>query len=70
MQRLGPLFARAPISATLLRMSSLALMLIGEAAAPDLIASGELAIEGDGARLGALLGLLDAPDPDFAIVRP
>jgi alkyl sulfatase BDS1-like metallo-beta-lactamase superfamily hydrolase len=32
--------------------------------------SGRLRVEGDGARLGELLGLLDEPDPGFAIVTP
>jgi alkyl sulfatase BDS1-like metallo-beta-lactamase superfamily hydrolase len=27
-------------------------------------------VEGDGARLGVVLGLLDEPDPGFAIVTP
>jgi alkyl sulfatase BDS1-like metallo-beta-lactamase superfamily hydrolase len=32
--------------------------------------SGRLRIEGDAAKLGELLGLLDEPDPSFAIVTP
>jgi linear primary-alkylsulfatase len=32
--------------------------------------SGLLRLEGDGAKLGELLGLLDEPDPGFAIVTP
>jgi linear primary-alkylsulfatase len=32
--------------------------------------SGRLRVEGDGARIGELLGLLDEPDPGFAIVTP
>jgi alkyl sulfatase BDS1-like metallo-beta-lactamase superfamily hydrolase len=32
--------------------------------------SGRLRIEGDGVKLGELLGLLDEPDPGFAIVTP
>jgi alkyl sulfatase BDS1-like metallo-beta-lactamase superfamily hydrolase len=32
--------------------------------------SGRLRVEGDGAKLGELLGLLDEPDPAFAIVTP
>ena len=32
--------------------------------------SGRLRVEGDGAQLGELLGLLDEPDPGFAIVTP
>jgi len=36
----------------------------------ELAASGRLRVEGDGAKLGELLGLLDEPDPGFAIVTP
>ncbi|HWB70201.1 MAG TPA: alkyl sulfatase C-terminal domain-containing protein, partial [Solirubrobacterales bacterium] len=32
--------------------------------------SGRLRVEGDGAKLGELLGLIDEPDPGFAIVTP
>jgi len=36
----------------------------------DLTTSGRLSIEGDPAKLGELLALLDPPDPGFAIVTP
>ena len=36
----------------------------------ELAESGRLRVEGDAAKLGALLGLLDEPDPGFAIVTP
>jgi alkyl sulfatase BDS1-like metallo-beta-lactamase superfamily hydrolase len=36
----------------------------------ELAQSGKLRVEGDGARIGALLGLLDEPDPAFPIVTP
>jgi alkyl sulfatase BDS1-like metallo-beta-lactamase superfamily hydrolase len=36
----------------------------------ELAESGRLRIEGDGMKLGELLGLLDEPDPGFAIVTP
>jgi alkyl sulfatase BDS1-like metallo-beta-lactamase superfamily hydrolase len=36
----------------------------------ELAASGGLRVEGDAAKLGELLGLLDEPDPGFAIVTP
>jgi alkyl sulfatase BDS1-like metallo-beta-lactamase superfamily hydrolase len=36
----------------------------------ELAQSGRLRIEGDGSALGQLLGLLDQPDPAFAIVTP
>jgi alkyl sulfatase BDS1-like metallo-beta-lactamase superfamily hydrolase len=32
--------------------------------------SGRLRVEGHGVKLGELLGLLDEPDPGFAIVTP
>jgi alkyl sulfatase BDS1-like metallo-beta-lactamase superfamily hydrolase len=42
----------------------------GTATIEEVATSGRLSIEGDQAKLGELLGLLDAPDPDFAIVTP
>jgi alkyl sulfatase BDS1-like metallo-beta-lactamase superfamily hydrolase len=36
----------------------------------ELAESGRLRVEGDGVKLGELLGLLDDPDPSFAIVTP
>jgi alkyl sulfatase BDS1-like metallo-beta-lactamase superfamily hydrolase len=45
-------------------------ILLGEGDGAALFASGEIAIEGDGAKLGELLGLLDEGDPSFAIVTP
>ncbi len=36
----------------------------------ELAESGRLSLEGDGANLGELLGLLDEPDPGFPIVTP
>jgi linear primary-alkylsulfatase len=36
----------------------------------ELADSGRLRVEGDGVKLGELLGLLDEPDPGFAIVTP
>ena len=42
----------------------------GSATLEELMASGRLAVEGDAAKLGELLGLLDPPDPNFAIVTP
>jgi alkyl sulfatase BDS1-like metallo-beta-lactamase superfamily hydrolase len=36
----------------------------------ELAESGRLRLEGDGTKLGELLGLLDEPDPAFAIVTP
>jgi alkyl sulfatase BDS1-like metallo-beta-lactamase superfamily hydrolase len=51
---------RAALDALLLKTAD-----IGE-----LAESGRLKVEGDGAKLGELLGLLDEPDPGFAIVTP
>lgn len=43
-------------------------MLTGTADLAALAESGRLRVEGDGEKLGELLGLLDEPDPGFAIV--
>jgi alkyl sulfatase BDS1-like metallo-beta-lactamase superfamily hydrolase len=45
-------------------------ILLGEGDAAELFASGAIAVEGDGAKLGELFGLLDPGDPSFAIVAP
>jgi len=45
-------------------------MLAGSADLAALAESGRLRIEGDGTKLGELLGLLDDPDPNFPIVTP
>jgi alkyl sulfatase BDS1-like metallo-beta-lactamase superfamily hydrolase len=45
-------------------------MLLGSADLAELAGSGRLRVEGDGVKLGELLGLLDEPDPGFAIVTP
>ena len=45
-------------------------MLTGSADLAELATSGRLKVEGDGEKLGELLGLLDEPDPGFAIVTP
>ena len=45
-------------------------LIAGVAQPQDLLAAGDLAIEGDAALFGELLGLLDPPDPNFAIVTP
>jgi alkyl sulfatase BDS1-like metallo-beta-lactamase superfamily hydrolase len=42
----------------------------GSAAIEDVVASGGLAVEGDAAKLGELLSLLEDPDPAFPIVTP
>ena len=45
-------------------------LLLKTADVAELAAGGRLEVEGDGAKLGELLGLLDEPDPGFAIVTP
>jgi len=45
-------------------------ILLREGDGAQLFASGQVAIAGDGAKLGELLGLLDDGDPAFAIVTP
>ena len=45
-------------------------LLLKTAEIGELAGSGRLRVEGDGAKLGELLGLLDEPDPGFAIVTP
>ena len=45
-------------------------LIVGAAAPPELIGDGELVIDGNAAAFGELLGLLDPPDPGFAIVTP
>ena len=45
-------------------------LLLGAAAPEQLAASGRLKIDGDQGVLGRLIGLLDPPDPNFAIVTP
>ncbi len=45
-------------------------LLLKTADIAELAESGRLQVEGDGAKIGELLGLLDEPDPGFAIVTP
>jgi linear primary-alkylsulfatase len=45
-------------------------MLSGTADLAALAESGRLRVEGDGVKLGELLGLLEEPDPAFPIVTP
>jgi len=45
-------------------------LLLGRADLAALAESGRLRVEGDGEKLGELLGLLDDPDPGFPIVTP
>jgi alkyl sulfatase BDS1-like metallo-beta-lactamase superfamily hydrolase len=50
--------------------ATLEAVLTGRRELPEVLAAGEIAVEGDAAKLGELLGLLDQPDPAFAIVTP
>jgi linear primary-alkylsulfatase len=45
-------------------------VIAGSATLEALMASGRLAVDGDAGKLSELLGLLDPPDPSFAIVTP
>jgi alkyl sulfatase BDS1-like metallo-beta-lactamase superfamily hydrolase len=60
-----------PAHATLLvDREALDRLLLKTADIAELAGSGRLRIEGDGEKIGELLGLLDEPDPGFAIVTP
>jgi alkyl sulfatase BDS1-like metallo-beta-lactamase superfamily hydrolase len=50
--------------------SALNELVAGAATIDELLTAGRLVVEGDQAKLGELLGLLDPPDPGFAIVTP
>jgi alkyl sulfatase BDS1-like metallo-beta-lactamase superfamily hydrolase len=59
-----------PEASLVIERQALNEMLSGSAELADLASGGRLRIEGDGVKLGELLGLLDEPDPGFAIVTP
>ena len=60
-----------PVDATVsVERSAVNAVVAGSATLEELVASGRLAVDGDQAKLGELLGLLDPPDPNFAIVTP
>ena len=60
-----------PVDATVkIERAALNQVIAGSAAIEDLFTSGRLAVEGDAAKLGELLSLLDPADPAFAIVTP
>ncbi len=65
----GRLVPDAHATVTLTR-AALDAILLGEGDGVELFASGAIAVEGDGAKLGEFLGLLDEGDPTFAIVTP
>ncbi|MFD4443595.1 alkyl/aryl-sulfatase [Nocardia sp. NPDC058519] len=61
----------APADATFtLTEADLHAALLGGADLSQMIGDGRVAVEGDPAALAELVGYLDAPDPDFAIVTP
>ena len=55
-----------------LRLARTALneLVVEEVTAADLLAAGRIEVEGDAAKLAELFGLMDDPDPSFAIVTP
>jgi len=59
-----------PEATLVIERQALTEMLAGTADLAALAESGRLRVEGDGARLGELLGLLEDPDPNFPIVTP
>jgi len=59
-----------PEAALIVERTALDQLLLRVADLGELAESGRLRVEGDGAKLGELLGLLDDPDPGFAIVTP
>jgi alkyl sulfatase BDS1-like metallo-beta-lactamase superfamily hydrolase len=59
-----------PDAALIVERGALDQLLLGVADLGELAESGRLRVEGDGTKLGELLGLLDDPDPGFAIVTP
>lgn len=66
-----PVGAEAEAEATLvIERQALTELLTGSTELAELASGGRLSVEGDGIKLGELLGLLDDPDPGFAIVTP
>ena len=61
----GPTTATVHISRTAFNH-----LIAGVVQPQDLLESGELVLGGDPTSFGELLGLLDPPDPNFAIVTP
>jgi alkyl sulfatase BDS1-like metallo-beta-lactamase superfamily hydrolase len=59
-----------PEATLVIERQALTEMLSGTADLPALAESGRLRVEGDSAKLGELLGLLEEPDPNFPIVTP
>ncbi len=59
-----------PDATLIVEREALNQLLLKVADVGELAESGRLRIEGDGVKIGELLGLLDDPDPGFAIVTP
>jgi alkyl sulfatase BDS1-like metallo-beta-lactamase superfamily hydrolase len=66
----GRLDDDAHATITLTRGALDAIILDGPEAAGEEFAAGRLKIEGDGEKLGELLGLFAFPDPGFDVVTP
>ncbi|MEV5835997.1 alkyl sulfatase dimerization domain-containing protein [Nocardia sp. NPDC052112] len=65
----GPDLPDPDASFTVTRPILIRVLLAGEDLGA-LVAAGDIAIAGDPSRLAAVVGAIDAPDPDFAIVTP
>jgi alkyl sulfatase BDS1-like metallo-beta-lactamase superfamily hydrolase len=59
-----------PDATVTIERSALNELLLGDATFAELVATDRLSIGGDASALGRLFGLLDPPDPAFAIVTP
>ncbi|MEZ5155765.1 MAG: alkyl sulfatase dimerization domain-containing protein [Solirubrobacterales bacterium] len=59
-----------PAATVTVDRAALDAVLTGRASIEEILGDGRLRVDGDGARLGQLLGLLETPDPAFPIVTP
>ncbi|MFF2087256.1 alkyl/aryl-sulfatase [Nocardia sp. NPDC058176] len=60
----------APDATFVLSEQDLRAALLGGRSLSEMIGAGTVSVDGDAAALAELVGYLDAPDPDFAIVTP
>jgi alkyl sulfatase BDS1-like metallo-beta-lactamase superfamily hydrolase len=70
LRRRGGRHEPAADAALLVDREALNRLLLDPDSIGELAEAGRLRVEGDGEKLGELLGLLDDPDPGFAIVTP